>query len=126
MTELVDTNVILRFLVGDDEKQHKLAIQFFKDAENGKRTLVIKPIVIAESCFVLESFYKHSRDTIASTFETFLAQKWLKIAERKTLLGLWNHYRQNMHFVDSYLLASAQDTDASLLTFDKELQKKST
>lgn len=124
MNEVVDTNVILRFLVGDNESQRKKAETYFQQAELGTRTLIIKPLVIAECCFVLESFYDRERNEIASVFETFLSQKWLRVEDRKSMMAMWKYYRENLHFVDSYLLSWAKINKSTLLSFDEKLVKR--
>ncbi len=124
MTEIVDTNVILRYLVGDDKKQKDRAKKWFKEAQAGKRKLAISPLVIAECCFVLESFYGQDREKIARVFESFLSQRWFKIDERKTLLALWKWYKKGLHFVDSFLLSWAKISGFGILSFDKELVQK--
>ncbi|PIY80409.1 MAG: hypothetical protein COY80_02925 [Candidatus Pacebacteria bacterium CG_4_10_14_0_8_um_filter_42_14] len=123
-SSVVDTNVLLRFLVGDNSQQQKIAHTWFQEAESGKRQLIIKPLVIAETTFVLESFYKQSREKIADSLETLLAQKWLVVEERTVMNKLWYWYKNGLHFVDSYLLAWSKNNKAELLTFDKELIKK--
>lgn len=123
--QILDTNVILRFLVGDDPLLWEKAKDIFKEAEEGKRSLLIKPLVIAEVCFVLESFYKKERNEIASSMEILLSQKWLNVEDRKPLLNMWLWYRRKFHFVDSYLIALSRTNDFELLTFDKKLEKKS-
>ena len=122
--QILDTNVLLRFLVGDNEKQQKTASYWFKEAEQRKRKIVVAPLVIAETCFVLESFYKKQRDEIANAMEVFIAQRWLEIEQREVLLLLWSWYRKGLHFVDSFLLAWAQIHTGDILTFDQSLQKK--
>ena len=124
MIEIADTNIILRFLAGDDKSQQEEAGKIFKEAEGGKRKILIKVLVVAEACFVLESFYKIRREKIAGSFEVFLSQKWLKVEDRQVLLALWPWYRENMHFVDSYLLALSSSKKYKVLTFDKKLDKK--
>jgi len=119
--EVVDTNVLLRFFVGDEELQQKQASSLFSQAQKGKRKLVIKSLVVAETCFVLESFYKKQRNEIADVFEVFLAQSWLVIEEREILLKLWFWYKTGLHFVDSYLLSWAKNTTSSIISFDKKL-----
>ncbi len=123
MNELLDTNVILRFLVGDNASQQTQARHWFQEAESGKRTLIIQPLVIAESCFLLESVYKKNREEIATSFEVMLSQRWIDVVDRVAMLGLWRWYRDGFHFVDSYLLALAKTNTATILTFDKKLQK---
>lgn len=125
MSELLDTNIILRYLVGDNKEQQKKAENIFKEAEQGKRTITIKAVVIAEACFVLESFYKKTKDEIAESFEVFLSQKWLKVEDRSSILSIWDYYRKNLHFVDCYLLALADNGKYKIVSFDKELINKS-
>ena len=122
--QILDTNVLLRFLVGDNEKQQKEAQRWFKEAEQRKRKIVIVPLIIAETCFVLESFYKKQRGEIAEALEVFLAQRWLEVEEREVLLSLWFWYQKGLHFVDSFLLAWAQVHTKGILTFDQSLSKK--
>ncbi len=120
-TKLVDTNVILRYLVGDNKSQQLRARDWFLAAEAGEFELVIAPLVVAEACFVLESFYKLDRAEIARAFEVFLSQKWLQVQNREVLLGLWSRYMKGLHFVDSYLLSYADNEKYGILSFDKEL-----
>ena len=122
--QILDTNVLLRFLVGDNERQQKEAQRWLKEAEERKRKIVVVPLVIAETCFVLESFYKKGRGEIANALEVFIAQRWLEVEEREVLLLLWSWYRQGLHFVDSFLLAWTQAHTGNILTFDQSLQKK--
>lgn len=124
ITYILDTNVIVRFLVGDHAKHQEQAARWLGEAERGAITIIINPIVIAETTFVLESRYNYSRDRIADTMEVFLSQRWLDVREREELLDLWHHYREGLHFVDSYCLARAKYTDASVMSFDKRLKKR--
>jgi predicted nucleic-acid-binding protein len=122
--KIVDTNVLLRFFVGDNKEHFLHAKNWFKEAQEGKMRLVIKPLVVAETCFVLESFYKKGREEIAEVFEVFLSQRWLKVEEREILLALWVEYIGGLHFVDSFLLTWVKVNEAGLLSFDKDLLKK--
>ena len=122
--EILDTNVLLRFLVGDNREQQKFAEEKFSKAREGKLRIIVHPLVIVESCFVLESFYKKSRQDIAASLEVFLSQRWLRVINRKDLLGLWPYYLAGLHFVDSFLLSWAKNNEAALLSFDKKLSSK--
>ena len=123
MEEIIDTNIILRYLVRDVEPLYKKAVEIFKEAEKRKRKVIVKPLIIAEACFVLESFYKKHREEIADSLEVFLSQNWLKVEERDTMLNLWFWYRNNLHFVDSYLLSWAKINESKILSFDQKLIK---
>jgi len=123
MEEIIDTNIILRYLVRDVEPLYKKAVEIFKEAEKRKRKILVKPLIIAEACFVLESFYKKHSEEIADSLEVFLSQNWLKVEERDTMLNLWFWYRKNLHFVDSYLLSWAKINESKILSFDQKLIK---
>ncbi len=123
--DVLDTNVLVRFLVGDNPAQKKQAEQWFKEGESGKRKIVVFPIVVAEASFVLESFYQKQREGIADAFDIFLSQRWLHVFERDALLSLWQEYLNGLHFVDSFLLAWARLNEGNILTFDKLLEKRS-
>lgn len=120
---LLDTNVLVRFLVKDNDVQHEQAEKWFREAEDGARKIVITPVVIAETSFVLESFYEQSRDRIADALEVFISQRWIQVEERDVLLGLWQYYRKGLHLVDSYLRAWVELRGGTILSFDKALNK---
>ncbi|MEK7619791.1 MAG: PIN domain-containing protein [Patescibacteria group bacterium] len=123
-TSLLDTNVLVRFLVGDNEQQKAKAIEWFREATIGKRTIIVKPMVVAETVFVLESFYKHTREDIMSSLLPFIAMPALTVEEQDTLLYLWTDFLNGLHFVDAYLLTSARLAGTDLLTFDRDLLKR--
>ena len=59
-----DTNVIVRFLVRDDEKQAKLVYRRLKQAEADRTQIFISLAVVLETIWVLESAYDKSRTEI--------------------------------------------------------------
>ena len=124
MKYVVDTNIILRFLVGDNKEQQKKAVAYFREGEKGKRDLYITPLVIAEVCFVLETFYKKSREDIVSALQVFISSRWLSVEQRDRLVYLLPLYKSGLHFVDSFLVAWTRLEKAKLLTFDRKLEKK--
>lgn len=123
MIEVVDTNVLVRLLVGDVKKQQKEAMDVFRDAELGLRKILIKPTVVAETCFVLESYYKKRRQQIVEKLSVLLNQKWIKVDERREMQSSWQWYLKGLHFVDSYLLAWSKLNKGKVLSFDKKLSK---
>lgn len=122
---LIDTNVIVRFFIRDDERQYHQTLKWFSEAETGKINIVVLPLVVAETCFVLESFYKISRSQISEYLEVFLAERWIQVEDRNILLGVFDKYRLGEHFVDSFLLQKSKVQGYELITFDKKLLKNS-
>ena len=58
MVYLLDTNVIIRFLVGDNEFFLKQSTEYFKQIEQGGLEVEILEGVLMEAFFVLSKFYK--------------------------------------------------------------------
>ena len=121
--ELIDTNILTRFFIGDNPEQHKKAEKIFREAELGKRKLRLTVLVTAEVVFVLESFYKRQRQEITEFLEVFISQRWLTVENRKILQNVWPWYLQGFHLVDSFLLAWGKANNEKILTFDKKLKK---
>mgnify|MGYP001562365364 CR=1 FL=1 len=121
--ELIDTNILTRFFIGDNPEQHKKAEKFFREAELGKRKLRLTALVAAEVVYVLESFYKRQRQEIAEFLEVFISQKWLIVENRKIMQNIWPWYLQGFHFVDSFLLAWGKANNEKILSFDKKLMR---
>lgn len=120
---ILDTNVLVRFLVGDHPAHQQKAQEWFKAAELGQCSILVTPLVIAETCFVLESVYKQPRVAIADALEIFVSQRWLRVEERDILLHLWSDYKRGLHFVDSYLRAWVEIHGGKAMSFDKQVIK---
>lgn len=123
-TELIDTNILVRFLTGDNPEQAKKVNKAFREAEKGLRTFILKPLIVAETCYVLESSYKKTRVDVCEAFNKILTQKWLIVYEREELLFTISKYLKGIHFVDAYLTASASMSEIGIFTFDKKLKKE--
>lgn len=124
MSYILDTNVIVRYVVGDNKEHQKQAMRWFSEAEKGRIIIQIFPVVIAETVYVLQSWYRQPREKISDVMEVFLSQRWLDVHDRDALLVLWEYYRAGTHFIDSYLIALSQAEGVTALTFDKKLKKR--
>ena len=120
---LIDTNVLVRFLVRDDEKLYTKSVDIFKKGQTGMFTLILKPLVIAEACFVLESLYKLARKDIALVLSEVVQQPWLLVDDYHAILIALKKYKQGYHFVDGYLLGLVETEKCDLVTFDTKLRR---
>ncbi len=99
----VDTNVFLRFLTRDDSRKAEQARDLFQDAVDGKVTLVISLMVVAEIIWTLESFYKLEKPDIAAKVETILNTPNLECPESELALNALDLYAtKNVDFIDAY------------------------
>lgn len=123
-TRLVDTNVIVRYLVQDHEKHSRAATKLIEACDRGEFTLVLLPVVVAECVFVLESFYGHARSEIARVLSNLLTSPGVEVAELTVYLDALNRYREHkLHFVDCVIGAKAAATGVPVATFDGDFRK---
>jgi len=121
---LIDTNLIVRYLVQDHEKHAKAAGRIFEACDRGDLTLVILPVVLAECVFVLESFYKHARGDIAWALSRLVSSPGIDISDTSVHLDALERYRRTkVHFVDCLIAAAAVSGNLPVATFDQDFRK---
>ena len=64
MTYLIDTNLIIRFLVGDHPEHLAIATEIFTKIEQGEYEVEILESVMMEVLFVLTKFYKLPKNDV--------------------------------------------------------------
>jgi predicted nucleic-acid-binding protein len=121
---LIDTNVIVRFLAQDHAEHGRIARKLFEASDRGELTVVILPVVLAESVFVLASFYKHPRVSIASVLSKLITSPGVEIEREAIHLDALNRYhRTQRHFVDCLIAATAAAENIPVATFDEDFRK---
>jgi predicted nucleic acid-binding protein len=121
---LVDTNLIVRYLVQDHEKHAKAAGKLFDACDRGGVVIVVLPAVLAECVFVLESFYEHPRGDIASALGRLISSPGVEIAGAAIHLDALDRYRKTrVHIVDSLIAATAAAENTPVASFDQDLRK---
>ena len=121
---LVDTNLIVRYLVQDHEKHARAAGKLFDACDRGDLEIVVLPVVLAECVFVLESFYRHPRADIASALGRLISSPGVEISEVTVHLDALNRYKgSKAHFVDCLLAATAVGKGVPVATFDQDFRK---
>ena len=122
--KLVDTNLIVRYLVQDHEKHAKAAAKLFNACDRGEVVIVLLPAVLAECVFVLESFYQHPRADIASVLAHLISSPGIEINDLAVHLDALNRYkRTKVHFVDCLIGATAVAEDTPVASFDQDFRK---
>lgn len=121
---LVDTNLIVRYLVQDHEKHARAAGRLFDACDRGDVVIVVLPVVLAECVFVLESFYKHPRTDIASALRQLISSPGVEISEVTVQLDALKRYKgTKAHFVDCLIVANAVAKNIPVSTFDQDFRK---
>lgn len=113
----IDTNVIVRFVAGDDEDQSPRARAALQSGD-----LFLSLSVILETEWVLRSAFGYGRGTIADTLEMIAGLNGLTIDQPEVLAQAIDWHREGMDFADALHLASADGCEA-MLSFDSGLNR---
>jgi len=113
-----------RFLLNDVPAQANQVKQLFIKAKSKNIEIITPQIVIFEIEFGLEKYYRFSKAEIVDKLSVILTTPYLKIQDApifQDALQLFSAH--NLDFVDCFILCQAKSTKATLITFDKALQK---
>lgn len=121
---LVDTNVLVRFFTGDPPEQAQRAQALVGRADEGEVILVIPTVILAETFYTLESFYKMPRREVAEKLAMFLQCGGIESPECETVRdALHRSATRNVHLSDALLAAYAADCQMPIASFDRDFDK---
>lgn len=125
MVSLIDTNVIIRFLVGDHEEHFEKAKKIFFDIEKRQLQVLILDTVLMEAFFVLTKFYKLPKSEVIDDLKALLSLEGVvnsdKVILTETLTLIEN---KNIDFVDALICAKSRLQGFGKISFDKDVYKK--
>lgn len=116
---LVDTNVILRYLIGDVPEQASKSTALMERLEAGAERAEILESVVAEAVWTLESFYKVPRPEIAERLAAILTFRGVLATKKGVLVNALARFGStHVDFVDCLLAAQAQPKGRTVYSFD--------
>ena len=121
---LIDTNIIIRILIQEPLEQAEQVNQLLEKVEEGECMLCIPSMVIAECCWVLQSFYKFSKSQIAEVLIEFILSLGIEVEESIVIDALKRYSDFNVDFIDAYLACKANSKSLSLITWNRKDFKK--
>lgn len=118
----IDTNILIRFLIGDDVQQTKEVYDLFKKAEAQKNEFFVPLLVLLELIWVLESVYEVPRAALLDSISDLTLMPILKFEQHATVQQFIHAAPKNSHDLSDLLIAhSARSSGCdSVLTFDKK------
>jgi len=124
MVYLLDTNVIIRFLIGDNKEHLAKSIEIFTDIEKAKLQVEILDGVLMEAYFVLTKFYKLPRIGVIDDLKTILAFNGVINSNKAILYEALNIIQnKNIDFVDALICAKSKLQGFGKLSFDEDVKK---
>ena len=126
---LIDTNVIVRFLVEDPEKVDKKfsgVFTFFPKIERGEISVELPEIVLFETFFVLTKVYRVPTAEASSSLAQLIDFRGIVMIDKVTMkLCLSRIIHDNVSLVDAYLMAlSERNAMKSIYSYDSDLRKR--
>ena len=121
----VDTNFLVRFLVGDDPKQSKTVYNILKEVEEQKSSLHVPILVVLELIWVLGSAYEISRKDILNSLDQLLLMPIFSFECLDAIQQfIQDSVSSNYDLSDLLIAHTAQDAGCdSILTFDRKASK---
>ena len=121
MSAFLDTNILVRHLTGDPAEMAARATAYLaRESE-----LLLTDLVVAETVYVLESFYEAPRDQVAESIRSLIAFESVICVDPNLLLRAVEVYETHrVDFAEAYLVACAESTGVNqVASFDRSLDR---
>ncbi|QQG47472.1 MAG: PIN domain-containing protein, partial [Candidatus Woesebacteria bacterium] len=112
---LIDTNLIIRFLVNDDPKKAFRVKSLFL---NKKTKNILLDVIVAEIIWVLSSYYELEKLSVIEKVRALIHLETVEcnkdLIERS--LSIWE--RNNISYIDSYIAAFSEIHEIKIYSYD--------
>jgi predicted nucleic-acid-binding protein len=118
----LDANVLVRYLVEDDDPQSRAADRFVEEALNRGESLFVNEIVLCEVVWVLSRAYGFTRKEVAQALEMILHARQFEIeAKDRVVRGLREYRKGKADFADCVTGLKNQAAGCTAtVTFDRK------
>jgi predicted nucleic acid-binding protein len=121
---VVDTNVILRFLLNDHPHHAAQAKTILRSIMSGQSRAFVPEAVWAECVFLLTKTYRVPRGAVAAKLIGLLAYRGMEGASIPVVRNALSLYAEhNIAFADALALSHALSLSGPLITFDAKLAR---
>jgi len=124
MRAFVDTNILIRHLTGDPPAMAERATAYLANESE----LLLTDLVVAETVYVLESFYEAPREQVAEAMRSLVGLSSIITVDPALLLRALEIYETDgIDFAESYLVACAESTGVNrVASFDRSIDRVGT
>ena len=113
----VDTNVIVRLMVGDDPAQFRRATEFISS-----QSTVLLTSVVMEAEWVLRKIYGQAPEDIIGALRAFITLEKVHVKDFDVVQQALDAYENGIDFADALHLAQSAHTKG-FASFDKGLKR---
>lgn len=115
---IVDTNIILRYLLNDNDELNKKSIEIIDN-----NPIFIPTEVIVEVSYVLKKVYNVEKEKISEAIKLLLNMEGVQFQNKETIdLAFKIYAEKNFDIVDCMLYAYHMNEKYDIKTFDKKLK----
>jgi predicted nucleic acid-binding protein len=124
MTAFIDTNVLVRHLTGDPPELAARATAYL----GTEPELLLTDLVVAETVYVLESFYEAPRDQVAEAVRSLVTFDSILCVDPALILRTVEVYEiDRIDFAEAYLVACAESAGVGkVASFDRSIDRVTT
>ncbi len=123
----IDTDVIIRYLTGDDPEKQAAAAELLARVQTGEVSLNLIDRVIADALFVLTSprQYALPRHETSAALSTLVALPGLVMRNKRTVLNALHLFSSTrLDFRDCMIVAAMRSSDTSTLySYDRDFDQ---
>jgi predicted nucleic-acid-binding protein len=121
---VLDTNVILRYLLKDNAQLYEQALTLISPVKNGTAKAHILEGVLVECVYVLLKVYAVSRPEIVSALTGLLNYPRIVNSDKERQKQSLILFRDcNVDIVDALIHVTATENDWDIASFDRDLRK---
>jgi len=120
----LDTNILIRYLVKDDARQAKRAVQFIQEVVQRGELFFLNHIVLCELVWVLEGAYGYSKSEIGDVLQKLLLTKQFEMEDRDAVWAALDTYQKGPADFSDYLIGEKNTNHGCdrTATFDRSLK----
>jgi len=117
---LLDTNVLLAVFTLGEPAQHAAAVRLVRRAASGDVRLLVVPLVLFESYWVVRRVYRQERSSALDLIESVVNTPGVEVENAPRVRRAPALARKaKTDFADAYLAATAEEHDAALASFER-------
>ena len=121
----LDSNVLLRYLVGDEKVQALKARQLIDGAFSESEEVWVSLVVLCETAWVLKRVYSADRSTVAKTLDSIFSSM-IRVENPELLREALRRFRRGKADFPDYVIGLVADkaNARTTYTFDRGLRRE--
>lgn len=120
----VDANILIRFLTGEPQQMADKVERLLEAAQRHALTLRVHPVVVAETVWVLQSFYGRTRAEVVRVLVPLLTEHGLRVERASVVVGALERMAETkVDFADALLAETARSRGEGVASFDADFRK---